>query len=78
MQDTACLGLVHGDDPEGCYGEGGGRGVQDAEHTYTHGRSMSMYGKTNTVLKKKKIKKKKNEHPYLLPDLGGNAFGFSH
>ena len=27
-QDTACLGLVHGDDPERCYGEGGGRGVQ--------------------------------------------------
>ena len=26
MQDTACLGLVHGDDPEICYGEGGGRG----------------------------------------------------
>ena len=26
MQDTACLGLVHGDDPERCYGEGGGRG----------------------------------------------------
>ena len=25
-QDTACLGLVHGDDPERCYGEGGGRG----------------------------------------------------
>ena len=25
-QDTACLGLVHGDDPEGCCGEGGGRG----------------------------------------------------
>ena len=24
-QDTACLGLVHGDDPERCYGEGGGR-----------------------------------------------------
>ena len=23
MQDTACLGLVHGDDPEGCCGEGG-------------------------------------------------------
>ena len=29
MQDTGCLGLVHGDDPEGWYGEGGGRGVQD-------------------------------------------------
>ena len=27
MQDPACLGLVHGDDPEGCCGEGGGRGV---------------------------------------------------
>ena len=26
MQDTACLGLVHRYDPEGCYGEGGGRG----------------------------------------------------
>ena len=26
MQDTACLGLVHGDDPQRCYGEGGGRG----------------------------------------------------
>ena len=24
---TACLELVHGDDPERCYGEGGGRGV---------------------------------------------------
>ena len=27
MQDTACLGLVHSDDPERCYGEGGGRRV---------------------------------------------------
>ena len=26
MQDTACLGLVHADDPERFYGEGGGRG----------------------------------------------------
>ena len=25
-QDAACLGLVHGDDPERCCGEGGGRG----------------------------------------------------
>ena len=29
MQDTGCLGLVHWDDPEGWYEEGGGRGVQD-------------------------------------------------
>ena len=26
-QDTACLELVHGDDPERCYGEGCGRGI---------------------------------------------------
>ena len=26
MQDAGCLGLVHWDDPEGWYGEGGGRG----------------------------------------------------
>ena len=49
MQDTACLELVHGDDPEGWYGEGGGRGVQDGEHVYAHGRFMLMYGKTNII-----------------------------
>ena len=27
-QEAVCLGLVHGDDPERCCGEGGGRGVQ--------------------------------------------------
>ena len=41
MQDTGCLGLVHWDDPKGCYGEGGRRRVQDGEHMYTHGRFMS-------------------------------------
>jgi len=50
MHDTGCLGLVHWDDPEGWYGEGGWRGVQDAEYVYTHGRFMLMYGKTNTIL----------------------------
>ena len=50
MQDTACLGLVPGDDPEGCYGEGCGRGVHVWERMYTRGGLMSMYGKTNTVL----------------------------
>ena len=42
MQDIACLGLVHNDDPERCYGEEGGRGVQDWEVMYTCGRFMSM------------------------------------
>ena len=50
MQDIGCLGLVHWDDPERWYGEGGGRGVQDWELTYTRGGFMMMYGKTNTVL----------------------------
>ena len=50
QQDTACLGLVHGDDPERCYGEGGGRGVHVWELMYTRGGFMSMYGKINTVL----------------------------
>ena len=48
--DTGCLGLVHWDDPEGWYGEGGGRGVQDGEHMYTCGGYMLTYGKTNTIL----------------------------
>ena len=26
--DTGCLGLVHWDDPEGCYGEEGGKGFR--------------------------------------------------
>ena len=50
MQDTGCLGLVHWDNPEGWYGEGGGRGFQEWELMYTRGGFMSMYGKTNTVL----------------------------
>ena len=45
-----CLGLVHWDEPEGWYGEGGGRRVQDGEHMYTCGRFISVYGKTNTIL----------------------------
>ena len=48
--DTGCLGLVHWDDPEGWYGEGGGRGIWDGEHVYIHGGFMLMYGKTNTIL----------------------------
>ena len=34
------MGLVHWDDPEGWYTEGCGRGVQDEEHVYAHGRFM--------------------------------------
>ena len=44
-----CLGLVHWDDPEGWYGEGGRR-VQDGEHMYTCGGFILIFGKTNTIM----------------------------
>ena len=50
IHDTECSGLVHWDDPEGWYREGGGSRVQDGEHMYPRGRFMSMYGKANTIL----------------------------
>ena len=50
MHDTGCLGLVHWDDLEGWYREGGGRRAQDEEHVYTCGGFMLIYGKTNTIL----------------------------
>ena len=50
MQDTGCLGLVHWDDPEVWYREGGGRGVQDGEHMYACGRFILIFGKTNTIM----------------------------
>ena len=50
MHETRCSGLVHLEDPEGWNGEGGGRGFQDGKHMYTHGGSMSVYGKTTTIL----------------------------
>ena len=50
MHDTECLGLVHWDNPERWYGEGGGRGVHNGEHVYICGGFMLMYGKTNTIL----------------------------
>ena len=50
MYDIGYLGLVHWDDPERWYGEGGGRSVQDGEYMYACGRFISIYGRTNTIL----------------------------
>ena len=50
MHDPGCLGLVHCDDPEGGYGQGRGRRVQDGEHMYTCGGFISIFGKTNTII----------------------------
>ena len=41
MHDTGCLGLVHWDDPEGWYGEGGWRRVQDGEHVCACGGPLA-------------------------------------
>ena len=48
MQDTGCLGLVHWDDPERWYGEGGGTGGSELG-THVHPWWIHA-GKTNTVL----------------------------
>ena len=50
MHDSGCLGLVHWEDPEGWYGEGGWGRVQDGEHRYTCGGFILIFGKTNTIL----------------------------
>ena len=47
MHETGCSMLAHWDDLEEWNGEGGGRGVHDGEHMYTHGLFMSMYGKNH-------------------------------
>ena len=47
MHETGHSKLVHWDNPGGWDGEGGGRGVQDGGHVYTHGRFMSVYGKNH-------------------------------
>ena len=50
MQDTGCSGLVHGDDPEGWYDEGGGRGGSEWG---TRVHPWQIHGdvwQTNTIL----------------------------
>ena len=47
MQEAGHSRLVHWDDPEGWDGEGGGSGVQDGDHMYTHGWFMVINGKKN-------------------------------
>ena len=48
--DHCVLGLVHWDDPEGWYEEGGGRRVRDGEHMYTCDGFILIFGKTNTIM----------------------------
>ena len=50
MYGTGCLRLVHWDDPEGWYREGGRRGGSGWGTYVTCGGFMLKYGKTNTIL----------------------------
>ena len=56
MHETGHSGLVHWDDPEGWDGKGGGRGVEDGEHMYTHNWFMSMYGKNHNIVTSLQLK----------------------
>jgi len=56
MHDTGCLGLVHWDDPEGWYGEGGGRRVQDVYLWQIH---FDIWQNQYKIVKLNKIKFKK-------------------
>lgn len=48
MHETGHSKLVHWENPEGRNWEGGARGVSRwGEHTYTHGKFVLMYGKSN-------------------------------
>jgi len=50
-------GWVHWDDPEGWYGKGGRRRVQNGEHMYTCGGFILIYDKPIQYIKlKTKIK----------------------
>ena len=50
MHETGCSGLLLRDDPEGEDWEGGGRGVQDGGHMYTHADSCDCMAKTTTIM----------------------------
>ena len=54
MHDAGCLGLVHWDDPEGWYGEGRGRRVQDGEHMRNKGIKKKKK-KENTESRKQTV-----------------------
>ena len=60
--DSGCLGLVHWDDPERWYGEGGERRVQNGEHMYTCGRFIS-----HMIIYIFQCHSPKSSHPRPLP-----------
>ena len=59
MHDTGCSGLVHWDDPEGWYGEGGGRGFRMGNACTPVVDSCQCMAKPIQYCKVKKKKRKK-------------------
>ena len=56
MHNTGCLGLVHWDNPEGWYGEGGWRRVQDGEtHVYLWQIHFDIWQNQYNIVKLNKI-----------------------
>ena len=82
MHDTGCLGLVHWDDPEGWYGEGGGgregrgrweEGSGWGTHVYLWQIHFDIWQNQYNIVKLNKIKFKKKERKgcgYKLVTLG--------
>ena len=63
MYNTGCLGLVHWDDPEGWYGEGGGEeGSKGGTHVYMWRIHFDIWQNEYNIVKlKNKIKLKKKK-----------------
>ena len=51
MQDTGSLGLVHWDDPEGWYGEGGGRGSEWGTRLYPWQMHVDVWQNQYNIVK---------------------------
>ena len=72
IQDSGCSGLVHWDDPEGWYGEGGGRGIMMGNMCTPVVNSCGcmskpiQYCKVIRNKKEKKEKKKKKNKVYFV------------
>ena len=63
MQDTGYLGLVHWDNPEGWYGEGGGRWGSGVG-TYVHPWQIhvDVWQNKYSIVKQKKKERKKRKN----------------
>ena len=53
MHDTGCLGLVHWDDPEGWYGEGGWGGSGWGTHVYLWRIQFNIWQNQYNIVKLK-------------------------